>query len=101
MGSIKRQLKRLVRKGEMAEGVAAEVAGRVRAENNLEVRGGRRLPLAAAAARRGAAAPDGCGRAARGRRAQGIPLRSSGRSRAWPRHVRRWEPGGRTVTSLR
>jgi len=37
MGSIKKQLKRLVRKGEMAEGIANEVVGRVRAETTLEV----------------------------------------------------------------
>lgn len=36
IGSIKRQLKRLVRKGEMAEGVAAEISARVRPEQQLE-----------------------------------------------------------------
>lgn len=37
MAGIKKQLKRLVRKGEMAEGVASEIVGRVRPETTLEV----------------------------------------------------------------
>ncbi|GBF96274.1 hypothetical protein Rsub_09069 [Raphidocelis subcapitata] len=36
IASIKKQLKRLVRKGEMAEGVASEIVGRVRPETALE-----------------------------------------------------------------
>jgi 3-hydroxyacyl-CoA dehydrogenase len=39
MGSIKKQLKRLVRKGEMAEAVAEEVTARVRPETTLDVSG--------------------------------------------------------------
>lgn len=36
IASIKKQLKRLVRKGEIAEGIASEIAGRVRPETALE-----------------------------------------------------------------
>jgi hypothetical protein len=37
VGSIKKHLKRLVRKGEMAEQAASEVVGRIRPETALEV----------------------------------------------------------------